>query len=312
MFDLSRRRFVGATAALAAFGARPVFAADKTVRIGCQKYGNLLLLKASGRLEERLQPLGWSVEWKQFISGPPLMEALAAGAIDFGLAGETPPIFSQAAGAQIVYRSVEPPAPRAEAILVAKDSPIAKLQDLRGKKIALNKGSNVHYLFVRALEKAGLALHDVSVIYLSPPDGRAAFERGSVDAWVIWDPFLAAAQATGRTRVLVDGEGLVDNHQFYISSRRFTDQVALQAVDAAIEDVDRQAAKDHDWAAGILAPAIGLPPDVIKVALARQSFSVRPVDRKVADAQQKIGDTFFKLKLIPRAIRIDEAMPAAG
>lgn len=309
--NLSRRYFVGATASLVALGAGAARAAEKTVRVGCQKYGNLLLLKASGDLEKRLQSIGWSVEWKQFISGPPLLEALAAGAIDFGLAGETPPVFAQAAGAPLVYRGVEPPAPKAEAILVLKDSPIKTLADLKGKKIALNKGSNVHYLFVKALDKAQLSLSDVTVVYLSPPDGRAAFERGSVDAWVIWDPFLAAAEATGRTRTLANGEGLVTNYQFYLGNRHFTQQPVIDAIEQAIAEVDRKASKDHDWAAKILAPAVGLPPEVIKVALARQSFSVGPVDQKIASAQQAIADTFFKLKLIPKAIRIADAMPNA-
>ena len=106
-------------------------------------------------------------------------------------------------------------------MLVLKDSPIRGLADLRGKKVAFNKGSNVHYLFVKAIESGGLALNDVTPVYLSPADGRAAFERGSVDAWVIWDPFMAAAQATGRTRTLVDATGLAANHQFYLGSRRF-------------------------------------------------------------------------------------------
>jgi sulfonate transport system substrate-binding protein len=304
MTNLTRRVFVAAAGAFAATG--PAYAA-KTVRVGYQKYGNLLLLKASGLLEQRLKPLGYGVEWKQFIAGPALMEGLAAGAIDFGTAGETPPIFAQAAGAPLVYLGAEPPAPHGEAILVLQDSPIKTLADLKGKKIALNKGSNVHYLFVKALEKAGLAPQDVTPVYLSPPDGRAAFERKSVDAWVIWDPFLAAAQASGHTRTIVDGEGLVSNNQFYFSSRSFTDKTAIDTLFDAIASIDKQTAADPRSAAKIIGPEMGLPEPIVGNALGRQTWAVRRMDAKLIAEQQAIADTFFKLKLIPKEIKVADA-----
>ncbi|MBV9237457.1 MAG: ABC transporter substrate-binding protein, partial [Xanthobacteraceae bacterium] len=127
-------------------------AADKVIHIGYQKYGNLVLLKGKGDLERRLAPLGVQVAWTEFPAGPPLLEAINAGAIDFGSVGEAPPIFAQAAGTPFVYVAREPPAPKGEAILVPKDSKIASVADLRGKRVALNKGSNVHYLLVKALE----------------------------------------------------------------------------------------------------------------------------------------------------------------
>ena len=192
------RTIVGVAAVLALTGTflpGASSAPDKVVTIGFQKYGNLILLKGRGGLESRLAPLGFRVEWREFPSGPPLLEALNAGAIDFGHAGETPPIFAQAAGVPFVYVAYEPPAPKGEAILVPRNSPINTLADLKGKKIALNKGSNVHFLLVRALESAGVKYSEIEPIYLAPADARAAFERGAVDAWVIWDPFLAAAEA---------------------------------------------------------------------------------------------------------------------
>ena len=168
-------------------------AEDRVVRIGFQKYGTLVLLKGKGSLEGKLRPLGYRVTWAEFPAGPQLLEALNAGAIGFGSTGEAPPIFAQAAGARLAYVAHEPPAPLGEAILFPKASPLRSVADLKGKKVALNKGSNVHYLLVRALESAGLSYADVTPIFLAPSDARAAFERGSVDAWAIWDPFLAAA-----------------------------------------------------------------------------------------------------------------------
>src|SRR5580704_10697518 len=193
--------------------------ADKVLRIGYQKYGTLVLLKARGRLEKRLAPLHVQVKWTEFPAGPQLLEGLNVGSIDFGTVGEAPPIFAQAAGADLVYVGNEPPASTGEAILVPKNSPIKTVAELKGKKVALNKGSNVHFLLVKLLEKAGVNYNDIDTIFLTPADARASFERGSVDAWAIWEPFLAAAQRQTDARILADGNGVVSNHQFYLASR---------------------------------------------------------------------------------------------
>jgi sulfonate transport system substrate-binding protein len=205
--------------ALAGVGAS--YGQDKVVRIGFQKYGKLVLLKSKGTLEDKLKAAGFKVVWTEFPSGPPLLEALNVGAIDFGNTGEAPPIFAQAAGAPIQYVAYEPPAPKGEAILVPKDSKLTSIADLKGKKVALNKGSNVHYLLVKALEKAGVKYSEIEPVFLAPADARAAFERGAVDAWVIWDPFQAAAEAATGARTLADGTGIVSNYQFYFSSKKF-------------------------------------------------------------------------------------------
>ena len=181
----NRRLLLSAGLGLAAAALlRPARAAG-SIRIGYQKYGSLVLLKGRGTLEKALQPLGTTVAWSEFPSGPPLLEALNAGAIDFGSAGEAPPIFAQAASPELRYVAAEPPAPRGEAILVPRDSPIRSVAELRGKTIALNKGSNVHYLLVRALEQAGVPYDAVKLAFLAPADANAAFVRGSVDAWEI-------------------------------------------------------------------------------------------------------------------------------
>ena len=219
-----------------ALGAGPARAQEKVVRIGYQKYGTLILLKNKGLLEPLLKPLGYSVKWAEFPAGPQLLEALNAGAVDFGNTGEAPPIFAQAAGAPLVYVGYEPAAPQGEAILVPKDSPLKTVSDLKGKTVALNKGSNVHYLLVKALEKAGVPYSDIKTAYLTPADARAAFERGSVDAWAIWDPFQAAAEKTIDARQLADGTGIVSNYQFYLSTRAFADQ-APQVVDVLLKGV---------------------------------------------------------------------------
>lgn len=280
---------------------------EKVVRIGYQKYGKLVLLKSKGSLEEKLKSVGAKVVWTEFPSGPPLLEALNVGAIDFGNTGEAPPIFAQAAGAPIQYVAYEPPAPKGEAILVSKDSPIKSVADLKGKKVALNKGSNVHYLLVKALEKAGVKYSEIEPAFLAPADARAAFERGVVDAWVIWDPFQAAAEAATGARTLADGTGIVANYQFYFASKKFlqTDPKLVELVLAQLSEVDDWAKTDIRAVAEQLAPSIGLSVPVVEVALKRQAYGIKPVtDAVIAD--QQVADAFFALGLIPKQIKISD------
>ena len=287
---------------------------DKVVRIGFQKYGKLVLLKSRGTLEDKLKGLGYGVVWTEFPSGPPLLEALNVGAIDFGNTGEAPPIFAQAAGAPIQYVAYEPPAPKGEAILVPKDSALKSVADLKGKKVALNKGSNVHYLLVKALEQAGVKYSEIEPAFLAPADARAAFERGAVDAWVIWDPFLAAAEAATGARTLADGTGIVSNYQFYFSSKKFLDNDA-KAVDlvlAQLSEVDDWARRDIHAVAEQLAPAIGLSVPVVEVALKRQSYGIKSVTESVIADQQREADTFFALGLIPKPIKISDVARRPG
>ena len=209
----------------------------RVLRIGYQK-GWLSVLKNRGTLEKRLAPLGASVTWAEFSAGPVQLEALNVGSIDFGNVGEAPPIFAQAAGAPLVYASAGNPNFKAEAVVVPSGSPIRSVADLKGRRIAYNKGSNVHYFLVKLLEKHGLQYGDVQSVFLPPADARAAFEKGAVDAWVIWDPFLAAAEKTLGARVLANGEGVVKNRQYYFSSREFATH-HLDLLRIAIEEVNQ-------------------------------------------------------------------------
>lgn len=288
-------------------------ATKEVLRVGFQKYGTLTLLKARGDLEKRLAPLGIEVKWTEFPAGPQLLEGLNVGSIDFGNVGEAPPIFAQAAGADLVYVANQPPSPAAEAIVVPKDSPLKSVAELKGKKVALNKGSNVHYLLVKALEKAGVAYTDIQTVFLPPADARAAFERGAVDAWAIWDPFLAAAEKQIGARVLTDGRSLVSNHQFYLASRAYADkkpQVVAALIDELVK-LDAWALKSQKDVAVVLAPQIGLDIGIAELATSRFAFGIKPITPAVAAEQQKIADAFFELKLIPKPIRIAEALPSA-
>ena len=280
------------------------------VRIGYQKYGTLTLLKGRGTLEKRLAEQGVGVKWTEFPAGPVLLEGLNVGSIDFGTVGEAPPIFAQAAGANLVYVGNEPASPASEAIVVPKGSGLRTLADLKGKKIALNKGSNVHYLLLKALEKAGVAYADIQPVFLPPADARAAFERGSVDAWAIWDPFLAAAEKQLGARVLADGKGLVANYQFYLASRTYAEKnpEILRIVLDEVAKVDDWGRNNPDEVATILSAQTGLSKEVVALAASRYAYGVKPVSVDVIASQQRVADAFSSLKLIPKPIIVKDAL----
>lgn len=285
----------------------PLALADSpAIRIGWQKGSTLSIVKARGNLEARLKAEGVKVTWTEFPAGPQMLEGLNVGSIDIGVVGETPPVFAQAAGADLVYFGNEPPAPRAEKILVPKDSPIKTLADLKGKRVVLNRGSNVHYLLVRALESANLKYGDVEVAYLPPADARAAFERGSLDAWAIWDPFGAAAEAQIEARILADGTGIANNYNFYIAARPFAQkypQVLASAL-AAINETGEWVGRNQKEAAAIVAPQIGLPVEVAEVSISRYGYGVKPLSDEVIRHQQQMADTLAELKLIPKKLDV--------
>lgn len=316
LFSTRRRAWLQALAAASAGvlagGAAWAQSADKKLRIGFQKSASLLTLQKSlGSLEKRLAPQGITVQWVEFPAGPQLLEGLNVGAIDIGFVGEAPPIFAQAAGAQFVYVGFDPAAPEAEALIVPKNSPLKRVAELKGKKVALNRGSNVHYLLVKLLEKAGLAYTDIQPIFLPPADARAAFERGAVDAWVIWDPFLAAAEQQIGARQLADGRGVVNDYNFYLAERRYAERHP-QVIQALFEDTVQQGRwiKTHlDEAAKLIAPLQGLDAAIVRASLHRYQFNVQPVTAAVAADQQRVADTFAALKLIPKPIRVADALP---
>ena len=304
-----RRSLVALFAAASSFGAITQAQAE-TLRIGYQKYGTLVLLKAKGSLEKRLAEQGIEVQWTEFPGGPQLLEGLNVGSIDFGTTGEAPPIFAQAAGADLLYVAHEPPAPTSEAILVPKDSALKSVSELKGKKIALNKGSNVHYLLVRALEDAGLKYSDIQPVYLPPADARAAFERGSVDAWVIWDPFQAAAEHQLQARTLRNGEGLVANHQFYLAARPYAEKHP-EVVNVLVEEIRSVGGwirQNSAEATQQVAPLLGLAPEITRTAVERQAYGAQLITPDVVEAQQQIADTFSDLKLIPKRLSIKDVI----
>lgn len=279
------------------------------VRIGYQKAATVLnALKARGELEKALAASGSSVKWTEFPAGPPMLEALNAGSIDFGYTGEAPPIFAQAAGTPLVYVAYDPWGPKAEAIIVPKDSPIKTVADLKGKRVAFAKGSNTNYLVVKALEKAGLKYSDIKPAFLAPADARAAFEGRNVDAWAIWDPYLAAVEQATGARTLTDATGLAPNRGYYLAAKSFVDKYpnVLKTVLDRVRKVSDWAKKNPAQVAKFLAPQLGIDAVALELAEKRRDYGVLPITSEIVARQQQVADTFYKINLMPKEIKIQE------
>ena len=191
----------------------------KELRIGYQKFGPLLIAKQQKLLETRFEPLGITVKWVEFPFGPPLLEALNTGNLDYGTTGDAPPIFAQAARANLLYVAALPASGAGSAILVPEGSTLHTLADLKGKKIGFSKGSSAHALTIAALEKAGLSYADITPVYLSPADGAAAFSRGAIDAWTIWDPYYAIGERQKGVRVLASAKEIVAQNTYFLANK---------------------------------------------------------------------------------------------
>lgn len=312
------RRHLLATALLALglpAGLSVAAAPDLPVlRIGFQKAAaNLVIVKQRRLLETRLP--NTKVQWLEFPAGPQLLEALSVGALDFGLTGDSPPVFAQSAGKDLLYVGAEPSKPLSSAVLVPADSPLKTLADLKGKRVAFQKGSSAHYLILRALDRAKLTWADITPIYLPPADARAAFEKGAVDAWAIWDPFYAATELSIKPRVLANGVGLSGNNSFYLASRPFAEQHprVLKVLFDALTEADTYVQSNRKDAAQLLADFSGLNLATVHLFVSRRPPSpVGPLGPKIVADQQLVADTFFRLGLIPKPVKVADLVWAPG
>ncbi|MER6254558.1 ABC transporter substrate-binding protein [Streptomyces sp. NPDC001584] len=274
--------------------------AKVTLSVGDQKGGNESLLKAAGELEN----LDYTIKWSTFTSGPPLLEAVNAKAVDIGGVGNTPPVFAAAAKSKITVVAATHGSSAGEAILVPKGSALQSAGELRGKKIAVAQGSSAHFQLIASLEQAGLGPADVTINFLQPADALAAFNSGSVDAWAVWDPYTSQVLRTG-ARVLTSGEGLVNGLGFQVAAPSALEDAGRSK---AIGDYLKRLQRAQDWVfkhpeewAKVWAKETGLPYEVALDAVRRSNGTRVPVavDDAAVASEQKIADTFTELKLIP-------------
>ncbi|MFZ3468654.1 ABC transporter substrate-binding protein [Streptomyces sp. 4.24] len=275
-------------------------AAKITLNVGDQKGGSESLLRAAGELDE----LDYEIKWSTFTSGPPLLEAVNAKAVDIGSVGNTPPVFAAAAKSKITVVGATHGSSTGEAILVPKDSPLQTPAELRGKKIAVAQGSSAHFQLIASLQQAGLAPTDVQITLLQPADALAAFNSGKVDAWAVWDPYTSQVLRSG-ARVLTSGEGIVNGLGFQVAA---PSALADEAKSKAIGDLLVRLQRAQDWVfkhpeewAKVWSKETGLPDEVAFDAVKRSNGTRIPVaiDDAAVASEQKIADTFTELKLIP-------------
>ncbi|MEV7086171.1 ABC transporter substrate-binding protein [Streptomyces sp. NPDC093085] len=273
-----------------------------TLDIGDQKGGAEAVLRAAGELKD----LPYRVKWSTFTSGPPMLEAINAGAVDLGPVGNTPPVFAAGAGSKITVVGAQHGSSEGEAILVPKDSPLKKTSDLRGRTVAVAQGSSAHYQLIASLKKAGLTLKDIKVTLLQPADALAAFAGGKVDAWAVWDPYTSQVLRAGQGRVLTTGQGVVNGLQLFVAGN-----AALQdkAKSAALGDLLDRLHRAQNWVHGhpeawakVWAKDTGLPYEAALDSVKRTQGTRVPVavDKDVVESEQAIADTFAEQGLIPR------------
>ncbi len=306
---LDRRSLLAALAALPL--ARSARAAEPgVVRIGYQKNGILVVAKQQGIIEKRLEPLGQSVRWVEFSFGPPMVEALSVGGLDFGLLGDAPPIFAQARGSDLLYVAAQEAGGSGAGILLPSGSTLRSLAELKGKRVAFARATSAHNLTVAALEKAGLAYTDIEPVMLAPADAAAAFARGSVDAWVIWDPYLAIAEAAEGVRALAYATTITPQNNFLLARRNFAEAQgpALAAAIDALGEVAAWCRQNRGAVAELLSQGTGVPLAATRRAVDRTDYVIGPMTERVVAEQQRVADRFHALKLIPKPVRIADAV----
>ena len=310
---MKRREFLKLSAGVAAVAAlSPPARAQanvKEIRIGYQKNGVLVIALQQAVLEKQFAPQGIDVKWFEFSSGPPLLEAINAGSVDYGAVGDTPPIFAQSAGAAIVYAAGQP-VTNGQGILVPAGSAIRTIADLKDKRIGFTKGSSAHNVVVQTLEKAGLSHADIRPVYLTPPDAGPAFANGSIDAWAIWDPYFAIGETKQNGRVLINASDIAKTNSFYIANRDFAKSRGpiLQQIIEVTAATAKWAEAHRDLVAKSLSAVTGIALDIQTVAANRSSYAVGPITEDIIATQQGVADRFFKLGLIPRPVVVRDAV----
>ncbi|MFG2742565.1 ABC transporter substrate-binding protein [Streptomyces chartreusis] len=275
-----------------------------TLDVGDQKGGSEAILRAAGELEN----LDYKIKWSTFTSGPPLLEAVNAKAVDIGGVGNTPPVFAAGAGSKITAVAAFKGTSRGDAILVPKDSKLTGPEQLKGRSIAVAQGSSANYQLVASLRKAGLSLSDVEVKYLQPADALAAFTAGKVDAWAVWDPYTSQVLLSKQGRVLTTGDGITNGLTFQVAApSALQDKKKAAAIKDYLQRLRRATAwvYDHqeEWAK-VWAKDTGLPYEVALASVKRTNatrVSVA-VDKPLIASEQEIADTFTELKLIPNKV----------
>lgn len=266
----------------------------------------LAVIEKQRTLEAALKPLGVEVKWLEFAAGPQQLEAVNAGELDLALTAESPPAFAQAADGPVVYLAHRAPSGKAVSCLVAPDSGIQKVSDLKGKRVTFQKASIGHYLLMKALARDGLAYSDVQPVYLPPPDAQAAFSERKVDAWLIWEPFGTRAVKGGIAKVLFDGEGLRDTGDFYTTHRKFHDQGGeiLKVFFAELKKAETWSESHPKEMAELLTSDLLIDVPTLLEMHQKYTFGVFSITPEIITKQQAVADLYYSLKFLPKKVDV--------
>lgn len=290
--------------ALAASGAGHADEAV-TLRIADQKGNMRAQLEASGLLKN----LPFHIEWAEFPAAAPLAEALNAGAVDAGIIGDAPLLFSVAAGSQVKAVAVDKSDPVGTAVIVNKDSVLHSAADLKGKSIGTGRGSIGHFVALKALAQAGVKANEVHFRYLTPGDAKIALASGAIDAWATWDPYTALAETSGAGRVLINGRGLATGNSFLAATDSALENTAkrkaLQSYINLLARAEQLAYADIDGYSLTLAKIIGFPQDAVKLSFSRRKAHWQAIDTQTIAQQQATADFYQQQGLITKPLKVE-------
>ncbi|GAA3327380.1 aliphatic sulfonate ABC transporter substrate-binding protein [Paeniglutamicibacter sulfureus] len=281
-----------------------------TLNIDFATYNPLsLVLKEKGWLEASLKDQGVTVNWVQSAGSNKANEALRAGAIDVGSTAGSAALLARSNGSPIKTIDIYSQ-PEWAALVVAKDSPLKEVSDLKGKSVAATKGTDPYFFLLQALEQAGLGPDDVTVENLQHADGRAALENGSVDAWSGLDPIMAGAEENGATLIYRNLDfntyGALNATESFLKD---SPEVAQAVVDS-YEKAREWAADNQQETATILADVAGLETPVAeKVILERSNLDVSAVPgEKLIDVLTVVGPIFVQTHDVTDQAAVDAAL----
>jgi aliphatic sulfonates family ABC transporter substrate-binding protein len=277
------------------------------LRVGYQKLGLLMLVKARGALDAALASRGAAIAWHEHAGGIQIVDALRRGQLDVGVVGDCPAVYAQARDVPVVYVAAEPPAARVAAVLVPRDSDARSVRDLRGKRVAVNRAAQAHYLLLSALEEAGVDPDEVEIRFEPPERARRTFAKGEVDAWAIWDPWLSSARLDLGARVLRDTSGLFESSVYYLARRELAERhpELVVALCEELRAAARWVESDPGGVARSVAPLLGLSPLALAASLDRE-LDIGITAAQIA-AQQRIADHCLRLQLIARPVSVAAA-----
>lgn len=311
----TKRKFLSALVVAASVtGLIPAAqAADQTIRIGWLRGPNdITLAKSRGTLEKALAEKGIKVEWAgPFPAAAPAFEALNAGSIDITAGSSTSAIAALSAKIPLVIFAYQKMSPGAEGIVVKKDSGIASIKDLAGKKVAVNRGGTGEYLLMQGLQTNGVDPKSVERVYLSPSDSGPSFTQGHVDAWATWDPFLTIAETAYDGKVVADGAAIKsDNAVVLVASKEFATSKAdqLQLVFDVIKSENAWAVANKEEAGTVWVKEMNVPSNL--AAKIGENNAVPTTSVTDADVKQigAVAEWYAKSGIIPALPNVKDSI----